>query len=291
MTNLNNFAVSQQPPYTKYTLSRIIANKSDDLLDMEVPADFSNTLLENNIEINLYSIADNSLIFSDFIKNGSNTPFYTEILQYADGTRRNLLYIDFGKMNSEIPLPSGRYLVTLNFFTNEVGSYDSRILKVNKISTSRTEVELVLTNKSEKTKLEKFANISIPAEYIKNVFIQIFNQEGAGDLVMPVSPAKIDSSSLYQNFSSGSGELLLTYNFDDDGPNGQPGINTITQNVLNIAYPIALQTATNLTIVSKSMSFTETELSNIVVDAIDQAYDIALEDEKQNPQNYRFDLI
>ncbi len=38
--------------YTRYTVSRIIANKKDDLLDMEVPADFSDALLENNIEVN-----------------------------------------------------------------------------------------------------------------------------------------------------------------------------------------------------------------------------------------------
>ena len=42
---------------------------------------------------------------------------------------------------------------------------------------------------------------------------------------------------------------------------------------------------------SGSTLFTETELSNMVVNAIDIAYDAALDDEAQNPQNYRFDLI
>ncbi len=42
---------------------------------------------------------------------------------------------------------------------------------------------------------------------------------------------------------------------------------------------------------SGSTSFTETELSTYVVDAIDIAYDAALLDEKNNPQKYRFDLI
>ena len=63
------------------------------------------------------------------------------------------------------------------------------------------------------------------------------------------------------------------------------------QNVLDDAYPIALKTVEDMIFVSGSTSFTETELSQYVVDAIDIAYDAALADEAQNPQNYRFDLI
>ena len=109
-------------------------------------------------------------------------------------------------------------------------------------------------------------------------------------MALPTSPVKIDSSSLYQNFASGSGEKLLQYNFDDDD-GSRIGINTITQNVLDDAYPIALKTVRDMIFLSGSTSFTETELSTYVVDAIDIAYDAALDDEAQNPQNYRFDLI
>ena len=83
--------------YTKYTVSRIIANKKDDLLDMEVPSDFSEALLQNNVEVNLYSLADNSLIFSDVVRNVSGSIF-TETLQYNDNSLRKLLYIDFAKV-------------------------------------------------------------------------------------------------------------------------------------------------------------------------------------------------
>ena len=274
--------------YTRYVVSRVIANKNDDLLDMEVPADFSEALLENNVEVNLYSLADNSLIFSDIVKNVSGS-IYTETLQYTDNSLRKLLYIDFAKVR-DLELPSGQYSITLNFFTDELGSYDDRILKINRISTSRTEVELKLTDVTQQKTLEQFAIPKIPAEFIKPVLRQIFNQEGADDLVLPTSPVKIDSSSLYQNFASGSGEKLLQYNFDDDD-GSRIGINTITQNVLDDAYPIALKTVTDMIFLSGSTSFTETELSTYVVDAIDIAYDAALDDEAQNPQNYRFDLI
>lgn len=291
MPNISNYQANIEnisQGYTRFNISRILANKNDDLLDMEVPADFSEALIENNIEINLYSLADNSLIFSDVIKNVSGS-VYIQTLQYDDNSLRKLLYIDFSKI-SDLVLPSGQYDVTLNFLADELGSYDDRILKVNRISTSRTEVELKLTDLTRQQTLEQFATPSIPAEFIKPILRQIFNQEGADEVVLPTSPIKIDSSSLYQNFASGSGEKLVQYNFDDDD-GSRIGINTIMQNVLNDAYPIALQTAQDMMNLSGSTSFTETELSNIVVNAIDIAYDAALDDEAQNPQNYRFDLI
>lgn len=298
MPNQENFASNLnqlQQQYPRYTVSRVIANKSNDLLDMEVPSTFSENLLDNNVELNLYSLSDNSLIFADFIKPVSGS-IYTETLQYEDGSLRKLLYIDFVKVaqtavHSQVfELPPGQYSVTLNFFANEIGAYDNRILKVNRISTSRTEVELKLTDASQQNILEQFAIPKISVEYVKPMLLQIFNQTGSSNLIVPMSSAKIDSSSLYQNFASGSGEKLLQYNFDDDD-GSRIGINTIMQNVLNIAYPIALKTVDDMILLSGSTSFTETELSQYVVNAIDIAYDSALDDEKQNPQNYRFDLI
>jgi hypothetical protein len=291
MANQQNYQSNTQELsglYTRYTVSRVIANKKDDLLDMEVPADFSEALLQNSVEVNLYSLADNSLIFSDTVKNISGS-IYTETLQYNDNSLRKLLFIDFAKVG-ELDLPAGQYEVTLNFFADELGSYNDRILKVNRISTSRTEVELKLTDISQIRKLKNFAIPKIPAEFVKPILLQIFNQSGSDEIVLPTSPIKIDSSSLYQNFASGSGEKLVQYNFDDDD-GVLIGINTITQNVLNDAYPIALKTVEDMIFLSGSTSFTETELSQYVVDAIDIAYDAALLDEKNNPQNYRFDLI
>jgi len=291
MANQTNYQSNIQElsnSYTRYLVSRTIANTKDDLLDMEVPADFSEALLQNTVEVNLYSLADNSLIFSDVVKNVSGS-IYVETLQYEDNSSRKLLYIDFAKVEG-LQLPSGQYGVTLNFFADEIGSYNDRILKVNRISTSRTEVELKLTDLTQQRNLQQFAIPKIPVEFVRPILIQIFNQEGADNLRLPTSPVKIDSSSLYQNFSSGSGQKLVQYNFDDDD-GSRIGINTIMQNVLDDAYPIALKTVEDMIFVSGSTSFTETELSKYVVDAIDIAYDSALADEAKNPQNYRFDLI
>jgi hypothetical protein len=291
MANQTNYQSNIQElsdSYTRYLVSRTIANTKDDLLDMEVPADFSEALLQNNIEVNLYSLADNSLIFSDVVKNVSGS-IYVETLQYEDNSSRKLLYIDFAKVQG-LQLPSGQYNVTLNFFADEIGSYNDRILKINRISTSRTEVELKLTDITQQQKLEDFSTPALPATIIVDVLKQIFNQSGSDEIVLPTSAVKIDSASLYQNFGSGSGEKLVQYGFDvDDG--SRIGINTIAQNVLDDAYPIALKTVNDMITLSGSTRFTETELSQYVVDAIDVAYDTALADEAKNPQNYRFDLI
>jgi len=288
MPNIKNFQSDITSFYgTKFTVSRIIENRNDSLLDMEVPADFAEKLLENNIEINLYSLADNSLLYSDVIKN-SNKAIYVETLQYEDGTFRKLLFIDFAKVTA-LSVPPGRYSVTLNFFADEIGNYETRPLKVTRVSTARTEIELKLTDVELQDELNTFAIPRINSEYIRPILKQIFNQEGAGDLILPVSPAKIDSSSLYRNFASGSGDKLLQYNFDDDV--GEfVGINTIAQKVLNEAYPIALTKIENK-MLSGSTTFTETELTFDIVSAIDEVYDSALKDEEDNPQRYRFDLI
>lgn len=275
--------------YTRYLVSRVIANKQDNLLDMEVTAEFSEAILQNNVEIHIYSLFDNSLIFSGVIKN-INSAVFTKTLKYSDNTFKTLLYIDFAKALPRLELPNGQYSVTLNFFRDEIGSYDNRVLKVENISTSRTEVQMELTSQVSQSLLNQFAIPRIPATYIEPVLKQIFNQSGSSQLIIPTSPAKIDSSSIYQNFSSGSGELLITYGFDEDD-GSRIGINTIAQNVLNLAYPLALNTVRAMIEVSGSTSFTETELSEYVINAIDVAYDSALNDEVQNPQNYRFDLI
>jgi hypothetical protein len=285
--NFQSDIESLSDTYIKYTVSRVIADKRDNLLDMEVPAEFSERLLENNVEVNLYSLADNSLIFSDVIKNVSESIF-TRTLQYEDNTQRTLLYIDFKKL-PDLIIPVGRYSVTLNFFQDELGSYNDRLLKVSKISTSRNEVELKLT---DTTKLSELAQFSIPrinVGYILPVLAQIFNQPDSETLDLPVSPAKIDSASIYLNFASGSGQKLIEYGFDEDD-GSLVGINTVTQNILNEAYGIA-QTDVINRMFSGSKSFTEEELSNIVINSIDIAYDSALNDEAINPQNYRFDLI
>lgn len=289
MPNTKNFEtdiIELSSLYPKYSVSRIIANKSDDLLDMEIPAEFSETLLNNNIEINLYSSADNSLIFSDVVKNISGSIF-TETLQYNDNTLRKLLYIDFSKVTPNLLLPSGQYVVSLNFFQDELGSYNDRILKVNKISTSRTEVELKLIDSTKQDNLKSFVTTQIPAQYIQPVIAQIFNQPNS--IEIPMSDVQITTSSVITYLDSGS--TLRNLGFTEDTPDGTKiGVNTLTQNILDKAYTITInQVKTDVS--AGTASFDSNKIYGYVTTSLKQVYTEVLSDEVINAQRYRFDLI
>lgn len=292
MPNLRNYVSTETSRFgLKYTVSRVIVNKQDNLLSMEMPASFPTEILDNNIELHLYSLADNSLVYSTYIEN-KNDVISIKRLQYEDNTLRTLLFIDFAKIPAiSVELPPGRFQATIHFLMNEFGSYDNRILNVTRISNSRNEVELKLNSRNSNLlrKLDEFAQPSIPKDYISSVLVQIFNQEGAEDLVIPVSPVKIDSSSLYQNFTSGSAERLVIYGFDRDNEN-KPGITTIAQQVLDIAYPIAVEKVQRY-ISSGSKTFTPDALEDCVITAIDDAFDVVYEDTQNNPDKYRFKII
>jgi hypothetical protein len=287
MPNQENF-VSSTSVQSKYTVSRIIANKADTLLEMEIPATFPTDLLESNVEINLYSLADNSLIYADFISNKYVGAITIETLQYTDGTFRKLLFIDFSKI-TEMFIPLGQYSVTLNFFVDEIGSYDNKTLKITKISPSRTEVELLLTNKDELAKLNRFVIPTIPAKYIVNVMKQIFNQDGALELEVPTNKLTINGNLVFEALDSGSADRLQTFGFDvDEG--SKPGVKTVVQNVLDSAYTSTIDRI-NTDISMGTGSFTSEKINSYVLAAIDVAYTRVFNEVKTNPVKYRFNLL
>lgn len=262
MPNTQNFkadTTSLEQIYPRYIVSRVIANKQDDLLEMEVPADFNEKFLENNIEINLYSLADNSLIFADFIKNSQ--AIRVETLQYTDGSLpRKLLYIDFAQVKDLI-LPSGQYSVTLNFFADEIGSYDSRILKVSKISTSRREVELKLTDLNKQLMLAEFALPTINSVWIIDALKQAFNQTGSS--VIPANNDVLSSASISKQLPTDTASQIVEYNFEE--------VYDIAQQILNGAYVIAQTKVTKLLNENKTR-FTTEILSSIISGSLAEEY-------------------
>lgn len=290
MPNYNNYKTNipaNRILAPRFTVSRIIESDRDALVEMEVPAEIPVTSPDTNVEISLYSLSDNNLITSEVINNSGSGIFTTKTIQYEDGSLKNLLFIDFSKTN--IYLPIGKYSATINIFHNELGSKENDVLKISRISPSRTEVELELTDPTQINKLVKFSSAGIGQEYIVPIMKQIFNQSGSQTLAVPASSASINSENIFKNFGSGSAQNLIKYQFDVDN-NSQPGINSISQQVLNIAYPIAIQTV-NSHIINNSGSFSTSQLTRYVVDAIDIAYDQIINDTKVNPQKYRFNLL
>jgi len=292
MPNIQNFTsdideLSQL--YPRYAVSRIIADKADDLLSAEVPVHINN-ISDLTVELHLYSLADNSLIFSDFLRSSGSSDIYTETLQYEDSTQRSLLYIDFAKFEQIRNIPDGTYSVTLNFFADEIGAYDDKNLKVSVISTSRTEVELKLTDTEQVDALAKFTIPRIPKEHIFDVLIQIFNQEGADAVHPPTSPVKVDMDTTYGEMEDNYGDKLKTYGFDEDLGEEKIGINTIAQEVLDTAY-IQVQAKIEEDIETGATAFTEAKLNEYITNALEVAYSDWTTDMQTNPSKYRFKLI
>lgn len=292
MANLDNF---QQNPndiqgiYDKYTISRVVTTNKDDLLDIEVPVDMEYYLASENtnIEISLYTTVSNRLIYHNVIPNKGNI-LRSDTLAYSDGSIRTLVYIDFSKL--EFDLPVGTYSVSLNFFRNEIGSNDNRVLEIRRISPSRQEVELKLTNLQENQKLVNFTTPGIPVEWIEPTIKQIFSQSMNLNIEVPTVLRMIDSASVFKEFTTSSAQNLVTYGFTEDAAPDKPGIFTLIKQVCDLAYPVVLEQ------VKKDMEdgetrFTGTKLETYVLDAISDAYQVIYDDSRSNPQNYRYKLI
>jgi hypothetical protein len=208
---------------------------------------------------------------------------------YLDGTTRNLLYIDFAQLPN-LFIPTGTYQVTFDFFVNEIGKYNDRLLKLTKISPSRYEVELEHTSPTTANldKVKKFMEQGISSTWAIDAAKQIFNQIGSNTLDVPASDVTITGSNVLNNLDSGS--TLITYGFAQDSIEGKPGIYTLTQQVLNLAYASASKKIQH-DIDTGTGSFTATQLYGYVTSSIRLAYDVILVDELTNPSKYRFDLI
>ena len=265
MANQQNFKqniVNLAENYTKFTVSRIVSTTKDTLLEAEIPATFADSMIQNNVEINLYSLADNSLIYSDFISNSITGAITTQNIQYSDNTTRRFLYVDFSKL-ADLGIPTGQYSVTLNFFPDEVGSYDNRLLQITKISPSRKEIELKSSNPSV---LKQFALPAINTTWVNDAIKQVFNQPNSNQNI-PTIPNSLTTASINQQLTPNIVASINKYNFDE----GKANIYAISQDILNIAYPLVVNRITQLTSSSR-MRFTNEELNQIILTEVSSSY-------------------
>lgn len=287
MANQENFktdVTSASKQYQKYTVSRIIEKLSDNLLQIEAPANFPVDLHSYNVHINVYSLADNSLIYDTVVSN-EETPgvLVTKTYSYNDATARALLFIDFSKALG-LNLPAGQVSITLNFFKNEVGSFDNQALKVTAISTTRQEVELELTDNTQLTALTQFATPYVSVPYVDNVLKQIFNQPNSSNLVTFTTGSQTTSQLIAKQFTGSIATDLVTYGFDT-GSTQQPGVYQIAQQVLDKAY-VVVSNIIAKDVQNFTSSFTSTYLNTVVQAAIRNEYAKVV-----SSQQYRFILL
>jgi hypothetical protein len=132
---------------TRTLASRIISDETEDILFEYIPASFGYDALDN-IELHFYSFPANNLYLSTTIDAKDSDVLKSHIVSFADDTFKNYIRIDFTKLfeKKNISLIPGDYRVTMNFFSDEIGSYDDRKLYIDRISDSRTEVQLAYFN-------------------------------------------------------------------------------------------------------------------------------------------------
>lgn len=139
----------------RFTASRIVRTPSETLFYEELPASFGFDK-EDNVEIHFYTIPGNQLILSTLVKIDDDI-LKLHIVSYEDNTYKNYLRIDFTKLflDKNLILIPGDYRVVFNIFSDEIGSYQNRKLTLDKISESRTEVQLSFNDTSDQIKLQE----------------------------------------------------------------------------------------------------------------------------------------
>lgn len=149
---------------SRFLASRIVKLPGEPILFEEVPASFGYDA-EDNIEIHFYTKRANTLITS-FTTKLSDGVVKLHIVSYDDGTYKTYLQIDFTKLfeiNARAIVP-GDYKVTINFFSDEIGSYDDRILTISEISPSKTELEVIFNNSIDEVTTQN--NAKLASEFI-----------------------------------------------------------------------------------------------------------------------------
>lgn len=150
---------------TRFTASRIVSVGDEFILLEEVPASFAFDR-DDVIEVHFYSIPEDQLILSTTI-NLNEGILKSHIVSYSDNTFKNYIRIDFTKLfvDKNLILAPSDYRMVLNFFSNEIGSYDNKILTLQTISNSRTEVQLLFNNTIDE--VIRAENLKLLKEFIE----------------------------------------------------------------------------------------------------------------------------
>ena len=265
MPNQENFKTdiqSQSNVYTRYSVSRVIDNSLNNLLELEIPSDF-NKFNITNVEMHVYSLYDNSLIYSTVVPYTLTGATFTQTFQYTqDSSQRTLLFIDFSTLVG-YGFPTGQYSVSFNFFADEIGTYGNRLLKVSKISNSATELELEYIKpptKDEQTTFSQFASPQINSIWIKDALRQIYNQPSSTESNIPTVNTSLSSSMVLNSLPT----MIVT---DANAGQFTNEILSIAQPILNSAY-VSASLAVDTMLLAGQTRFTQDDLISITNAAI-----------------------
>ena len=189
MSNQSNYVevIPTQPK--AFPVSRIAESPTDtDIIIGRQPGEFGFDA-DDNIEMHFYD-ATNRLVGSVVIPVSSGIISSRTIIA-PNAAKEEKIVIDMTRVQKELGLlvPPGTYSVTLNFFSNEIGSFTDRKLVIEEVSPSRTELRLgfdgVFSN-IEANELFEFIQPSVPrvvAEGLMETTVGISNNTQKQDFV------------------------------------------------------------------------------------------------------------
>lgn len=168
-TNFRSDITTKTEP--RFLASRIVNTTSELIFFEEIPASFGYDK-EDNIELHFYSTTTNQLILSTVVKLTDDI-VKMHTVEYLDKTYKNYLRVDVTKLfvDKNILLVPGDYRVAINFFSDEIGSYDNRILQVDFISDSRTEIQLSFNNSIDQPTINE--NNRLAREFVDKSFNKV----------------------------------------------------------------------------------------------------------------------
>jgi hypothetical protein len=165
-SNFRNDVVNQTD--SRFLASRVVRIPTEQILLEEIPASFGYDE-EDNVEFHFYT-ANSNLLVTSIVTKLSDQTTKLQVVAYDDGTYKTYLQIDFTKLmiDKNTTVVPGDYKVSINLFSDEIGSYDDRVLTISEISPSRTELEVFFNNSFDEVALAK--NDRLRREFILDSF-------------------------------------------------------------------------------------------------------------------------
>lgn len=245
MANQQNYVtdiIDTATQYTKFTVSRIVDNPLNSLIQVEVPTDIPENF---NVEINLYSLYDNLLVYNTTLTSDSEV-FSSQTFTYQDASYRRLLFFDFSK--TDVNIIDGRFQAVFSFIVPTIGNGETSPLMVTTISPSRTEIQLQLMPEYQTSvsasQLTDFASPQITTNWVVDAMRQIFNQ-----------PASVTSNSIPTDRTNMSYQIVESFlpidtvallNDESTSTEFTSSVKQVIQLVLNSAYGHATESIVSL---------------------------------------------
>lgn len=251
MSNQSNYVQQIPSNPTAFSVSRIAESENDtDVILGRQPAEFGFNS-EDNVEMHFYDTS-NRLVGSVVVPISTGIISFRTLL-LPDGTKENKVIIEMSRVQKELGLliAPGTYNVTLNFFSNEIGSFTDRKLIIEEVSPSRTELRLgfnTTITETELSELYEFVEPSVPRQIAAGIVGEVIGTttpEGVSPETVQTADEAIEISpntfklqqfidSVIDNLQTNDAALL--FNLSDLEPDATDNLNLTVEYLAPLIY-------------------------------------------------------